>query len=862
MNHRSRPMLIFLLAAVCCPFTLGAAPEVEPVTLSVKWYRPNGWEDINSRAERAAQFAFFENHPDIRLKRWTALSLPGGMFQQADLLAFAGGVAADVQPLFIHQLQFFAQQGLLAPLDSFLATGGENGGPWKTWETFPPAFRDVGTFQGKVYGLPTGCYVSSFIFRRDVFEKEGIDPDQPITNLDELWKLSQRLTLAGTPGATPDRFAFSVAELEDSYLTFLCAFGTKIVEVEWKDSKGVSQARTTMGDSAPPEALLLGWNPSYRLTLDSPEARAALAAMWKFRWGPWVRDPATGAIRDVTEAEAAVLPSVQRGVVFPAIRQDDRDTLERLRRGRTGLAFVTLQPRNDMFNDNNIGILPFPPQKSGGPSPSPLLPVMLGLNLQLTANPRAFRAGWDWISFQAGPDSSRLQNEMFVEYGRTRAISIWELRRTGMESLTSEFSAQKRSAQEFLYAGQNIIPYFNGWIAVDQEIINGVIRPMLADPKFDYAGALSQIANNANTKVLGHLPPEEKQKRKTGALMAIAITALAMLIGGATLIRSQARQARESATRGGGVAGANRRARLVYSVALLGPALILLAIFSYYPIGRGMLMAFQDYRLVGDSVFNGLDNFSEALFASRFWLSVINTVVFVLLNLGIGFIAPFLLAVLVSEVPKGTSLFRTIYYLPAVTAGLVVSLLWMRLYLPSSEGLLNQIAMPLAAGWNAIVPMNWHIETPLRWLEDPRLAMISVVIPTIWASAGPGALIYLAALKGIAEDTYEAADLDGCTIFQKFRYVTFPALFPLLLINFIGAFIGTFQGMGNIFVMTGGGPNFSTHVLALEIWQNAFLYLRFGVATAQAWMLAATLIGFVVIQMRILEKMDWRKAEG
>ena len=80
------------------------------------------------------------------------------------------------------------------------------------------------------------------------------------------------------------------------------------------------------------------------------------------------------------------------------------------------------------------------------------------------------------------------------------------------------------------------------------------------------------------------------------------------------------------------------------------------------------------------------------------------------------------------------------------------------------------------------------------------------------------------------------------------------------MINFIGAFIGTFQGMGNIFIMTGGGPNYTTHVLALEIWQNAFLYLRFGVATAQAWILAATLIGAVVLQLRMLERMDWRRA--
>lgn len=852
--------ILFCGVLLCwCP--PGVAKEEEPVTLTVKWYRPNGWEDVNSKAERAAQFAFFDTHPHIRLKRWTALSLPGDMFQQADLLAFAGGVAADVQPLFIHQLQFFAQQGLLAPLNAFLETSGKDGGLWKTWERLPETFREAGTYGGKVFGLPVGCYTSSFVFRRDVFEECGLDPDHPPATLDELWRTSQKL-VRPAQGNISARFAFSIDELEKTWLTFFYAYGVSPVEIEWKDASGQTLLKSRLGDTPPPQAATGAWKPTYKLTLDSPRAIEALSAIWKFRWSPWIRNPETGEIRDLSEEEAQTIPNIQRGVVYPAIRQDEKDGMHMLYSDRTGLLLQTLSTRNDLLGNSNIGLLPFPPLKADEASPAPLLPVMMGLNKQLTSNPRALRAGWEWISYCAGEDSSRLQNEIFAEAGRAKSISLWELRRTDMEALIAEISPQKLAAQKYLYSGKNMIPYFNGWIAVDQEIINGVIRPMLANPNFDYTSALRRITQQANEKVLGHVPAATKKDRAKGATVALTITAIAMLVGGTAVIRRQARQARQAANRGAIATGAKRRSRLFYSAMLLGPALILLAIFHYYPIGRGMIMAFQDYRLVGDPVFNGLDNFSEALFASRLWLAVINTIFFVSLNLGIGFLAPFLLAVLVSEVPKGTAFFRTIYYIPAVTAGLVVSLLWMRIYLPSSEGLLNQGMEPLVGMWNAMTPTAWHIDFPLRWLQDSRLAMVCVVIPTIWASAGPGSLIYLAALKGIPEDVYEAADLDGCSIFEKFRHVTLPALFPLLLINFVGAFIGTFQGMGNIFVMTGGGPNFATHVLALEIWQNAFLYLRFGVATAQSWMLAATLIGFIVIQMRILEKMDWRKADN
>ena len=116
-----------------------------------------------------------------------------------------------------------------------------------------------------------------------------------------------------------------------------------------------------------------------------------------------------------------------------------------------------------------------------------------------------------------------------------------------------------------------------------------------------------------------------------------------------------------------------------------------------------------------------------------------------------------------------------------------------------------------------------HIPTQ-TWLADSHLAMLCVIIPVIWAGAGPGSIIYLAALKSIPEEMYEAADLDGAGIWVKVRHIILPMLKPLIIINFVGAFIGAFKAMENIFVMTGGGPNYATHVIGLDIWYNAFMY--------------------------------------
>ena len=140
--------------------------------------------------------------------------------------------------------------------------------------------------------------------------------------------------------------------------------------------------------------------------------------------------------------------------------------------------------------------------------------------------------------------------------------------------------------------------------------------------------------------------------------------------------------------------------------------------------------------------------------------------------------------------------------------------------------------------------------------------MISCILPMVWAGVGPGCLIYLAALKGISDDFYEAADMDGGTFVDKILFVVFPVLKPLIIINFIGAFISTFHAMGNIFAMTGGGPGDETTVLSLAIWYEAFAFMNFGTATAMAWFLGLMLIGFTVYQLRILNKVDFRRASG
>jgi multiple sugar transport system permease protein len=172
------------------------------------------------------------------------------------------------------------------------------------------------------------------------------------------------------------------------------------------------------------------------------------------------------------------------------------------------------------------------------------------------------------------------------------------------------------------------------------------------------------------------------------------------------------------------------------------------------------------------------------------------------------------------------------------------------MYYPTEMGFFNALLLKL------------HLITkPLQFLNDPNMALIWVTIPSVWAGVGGGSLLYLAALKTVSDDLYEAAEIDGAGMWNKLTKVTLPTLMPIILINFVGSFIGLFQSMGNIFLMTGGGPGEETTVLSLVIWRDSFLYLKFGTATATAWVLAALLVGFTVLQLQILSKVEFRRAE-
>lgn len=169
-------------------------------------------------------------------------------------------------------------------------------------------------------------------------------------------------------------------------------------------------------------------------------------------------------------------------------------------------------------------------------------------------------------------------------------------------------------------------------------------------------------------------------------------------------------------------------------------------------------------------------------------------------------------------------------------------------------------------GWNGIWIYvrdffgKFNIE-PIGWIQDPQLAMFCCILPMVWATAGPGCIIYLAALKTVPEELVEAAAIDGADLLQRISYITLPRIKFLIFINLLGAIVGAFKGGTNfILAMTGGGPNGATRTLGLDIFERSFMDLNFSVGAAMGWILGACVILITAYQMKRMSKAKFQTA--
>ncbi len=259
------------------------------------------------------------------------------------------------------------------------------------------------------------------------------------------------------------------------------------------------------------------------------------------------------------------------------------------------------------------------------------------------------------------------------------------------------------------------------------------------------------------------------------------------------------------------------------------PALILLGVFTFYPVGFGTVLSLFAYNLrtllgMEPARFIGLEHF-RALWSDRFFgIALSNSLKYILVVPVLQF-SSILLAIAVNRRLRGIAWFRAAYYLPVITSIVVVGLLWRWLY--EQDGIINYALLALGL-----------IERPISWLGNPDLALYSVMFVTFWKGLGYYMVIYLAGLQTISPEYEEAALIDGAGRWQVLRHVTLPLLRPSILVASTISTIAALKIFEEVYVMTGGGPIFRTFTMFFYIFDVGFQKFDFGYAAALAVVLA------------------------
>lgn len=862
--------------------------------------------DVSALATRAVLRAYLAKHPDVVVEPFVMPAIGGSAMDSGPLMAIAAGIPPHVIYVNFRMSSTYLAQGFLEPLEVLLARVLSDdprvrqivdGDRWAADPTpqevaaaleairqrvpdpaWPVVYREDESGRSRerhVWAIPTSTLVMGLQYRKDLFVAAGLDPEQPPRTWEELLDYARRLT-------RPERNQYGLAlpggqTLGWGAYTFLASAGAQAVT---QDQDG-----------------------QWRATYDTREAAVGMAYLWRLVREPFERDGQV--IPGAAYIGAGELPLMwQRGQIAMQFDYLDEELVGQLNPQLVGLAPVPVGP--------------------GGRGAGEINCKMLGIYSGSSLEQQLAAMEYIWFVTSEEAQRIRTQVYVEHGYGQFVNPYLLErfgydrVLRQVPRGWRQAFETGMAQGVPEPYGRntQNIYRH----LSLPIHTVLEMDLQHLDEPQ--RIAAIQQVmadsAREINIRVLGNIPPDQMRTRRLIGGVVIAVVGLVFVGGLVSVWRYFSRVAVASTEK-----RSWRRDLIGYT--LLVPCLALTVLWLYVPLAWGAGISLSDYRIVQESAWVGVDNYANVLFDPRFWASLGRTLYFVALMIVLGFWPPILLAILLDEVPTATLkyLFRTIFYLPAIIVGVVIMFMWKQFYDPSPHGMLNQVILSLnhvpavpatllkwvmLALWlsftGMLVMLPWRLTEatwglraflfvlgavfvgltlgglywagpanaaaalvgrfelePLRWIASPQLAMLCTVLPLVWAGAGPGCLLYLAGLKTIQNELYEAADIDGANAWQKLFYITLPRLKYLITIQFIAAVIGAFKGGTDyILALTGGGPGEATHILGLEIFTRTFMELQFGAGAAMAWLLGGLLIAFTAWQLKMLSGAEFKSA--
>jgi multiple sugar transport system permease protein len=288
-----------------------------------------------------------------------------------------------------------------------------------------------------------------------------------------------------------------------------------------------------------------------------------------------------------------------------------------------------------------------------------------------------------------------------------------------------------------------------------------------------------------------------------------------------------------------------RRESVLAPYLFLAPGFALFALVMLYPIARAFQISLHEWSIVPGTVseYVGLGNYGRALHDPVFWRGLVNTGAYMAATVPAQIVLGLLVAVLLDAKMPARTFFRVLYYLPVITSWVVVSLLFKYLF-SSDTGFVNWV---LHDGVGVI-------DHNIAWLQERWTAMAVLSILGVWKGVGWSMIIFLAALQTVSRELHEAAMIDGAGAWRRFRHVSLPAIWPVVLFVLVMLMIGGFNVYISVFLITGGGPAEETEVLLTYMYRQAFEFLDFGYGSAIAFILTGIVFTLSLLQLRVFSR--------
>ncbi|MBN1351070.1 extracellular solute-binding protein [candidate division KSB1 bacterium] len=706
-----------------------------------------------------------------------------------DLQKLLSGVVGDSPPdVFRRESQLFgdiAARGILLPLEDFIeADKARPDGIHE--EDYSPGVWQSGFYNGKMYGIAESSNPIVLAYNRKIFRDAGLDPDKPPRTWDEWLEVTRTLTLRDSSGRII-RLGTNFYN-RDRLSFYMAQLGGNIFSEDGRKCQMNS-----------PEAI---------------DAMTFLKALYEANGGRenYNRFVAT----NISPEELDPF-----GIGKIAMSVEDDWVIYRIMR---------YNPQTE------LGIAPIPAPEgrphitSSGTNTLYFIPV----------NARHPKEAWDFIRFISSPEGILIKQDAIhahaIKKGESASYPGFRANRMVMAALSAKYAPKDPLLRQcFIKCGEileNLVP---------QPIspVTAVLRDEMlrANDLVSYGDATVEDALNAsNSRVQQQLDIYWARENLPHLNWAAVWSILIIVVFAAVVVIYKR-------TSGQRAVSALQKHENKMGLLFISPWIMGLLIFTAGPMVFSIAISFSDYDVIHPARFSGLANYKSLLFEDPlFWKSLRNTA-FMVFALPIGMTASLSIALLLNAKIRGISVYRTLFYLPAITPAIATAVLWYALLNP--DGLIN-------AALNATIG-NWFGVAAPSWLQDPNWSKPAMILMGIWG-AGGGMILWLAGLQGIPSQLYEAAEIDGAGPVRRFWSITLPMLTPYIFFSLIVGIIGVFQIFAQALVLTGGGPADSTLFYVYYLFNNAFRYFKMGYASAQAWLLFMVILVLTLLQWKISKK--------